>query len=321
MAHYTNSGDLVDDVLFRSGEPTDGTSDFDSKTLDYVNRAYQAIWTGGAEIDDSINEVWWWLKKDPPGVLNMEPDITSLTASVTNVSTAVTMSGTPTPLVDVDVSGWFLRVTGHQDVFRVVTQAATVLTLDAIYTGATDAAAVATLFKTEFELADDFMSMIAPMRCSLSTPYTIDYVPMRALDSRWPLVNASTGQPHSFSMVDETKVRFSHYNATDGEMLRIEYDYMQLPSDLTDSSSNIPLVPRQYRRLIADVALMFLHLDKNDNRAGAISGVARRGLVAMAKENRTRMARTGRRALILPRADIVARNDQPLRTESGNIIG
>ena len=43
MANYTTSADLVTDILFRSNEPTDGTSDFDSIALQYLNRAYQGL--------------------------------------------------------------------------------------------------------------------------------------------------------------------------------------------------------------------------------------------------------------------------------------
>src|SRR5258708_16843364 len=38
------TSEIVDDVLFRCGEPTDGTSDFDVTALNYVKRAYRAIW-------------------------------------------------------------------------------------------------------------------------------------------------------------------------------------------------------------------------------------------------------------------------------------
>src|SRR5258708_12240753 len=69
------TSEIVDDVLFRCGEPTDGTSDFDVTALNYVNRAYRAIWVGGGELVKDMNEPWLWLKKDPPGVLVLNPVI------------------------------------------------------------------------------------------------------------------------------------------------------------------------------------------------------------------------------------------------------
>ena len=49
--NYTSSLDLKNDVLFRTGEATDGTSDFDAAALQYLNRAWQIVWEGGHELD------------------------------------------------------------------------------------------------------------------------------------------------------------------------------------------------------------------------------------------------------------------------------
>ena len=61
MSNLQFSADILDDMLFRAGEPTDGTSEYESKALESLNRAYQALWMGGAELDTTINEDWWWL--------------------------------------------------------------------------------------------------------------------------------------------------------------------------------------------------------------------------------------------------------------------
>ena len=82
MANYTFSSDLVNDILFRAGEPIDGTSDFDSVALQYLNRAYQSVWSGGSEILPQINEQWWWLRKDDQGVLTLNPVIDTGTVLV-----------------------------------------------------------------------------------------------------------------------------------------------------------------------------------------------------------------------------------------------
>ena len=61
---------IRNDALFRAGEKTDGTSDLDAQSLIYLNRAYRALYMGGNEFDPSINEIWWWLKREDNIILD-----------------------------------------------------------------------------------------------------------------------------------------------------------------------------------------------------------------------------------------------------------
>src|SRR3989304_5879373 len=122
MSNYTHSQDLVTDILFRNGEPTDGTSDFDSVALQYLNRGYQIVWTGGAELDPSLNEKWLWLRKNPPGVLTLEPRIVNGTVRVTKGSTAITFSEGAGPAIPAKLGRLLVAVdAGNGDVFRIAT--------------------------------------------------------------------------------------------------------------------------------------------------------------------------------------------------------
>ncbi len=290
MANYTTSQDLVDDILFRAGEPTDGTSDFDAAALRYLNAAYQAIWMGGGSIDPTLNESWWWLKKDPPGTLVLEPNITAGTVAITNSSASITFSTGPTPTV----AGYFIHFTGDNDIFRVITHTATQTgaTLDTAYTGSTDGASNYTLFKLEYDLASDVMRVIAPMRTfnqptrvRLDHEFDIVGTELPALEQKYPLANATSSEnPDVFAMVGDQKVRFNRYPAA---QIHVEYDYLAEPVDLTDGAGT-PLVPRQWRKVLSDVAVMFLLTDKNDSRAVGAAQLALNGLRSMAIENRER---------------------------------
>ncbi len=327
MANYTNSKDLVDDILFRAGEPTDGTSDFDAQALQYLNRAQQALVTGGAEIDPEINEKWWWLRKDPPGTLKLEAVVDGGTANVTEDSTSVTMSAAPTDAAknNVSVNKWFFKVDGHEDIFRVSahTSGNTGVTLGDKYTGDTDTAANYKLFNLEYDLASDLIRVVSPMSV-FQTRSEIEGMDIDSLENLYPLRNILPGVPEAFGMVTETKVRFSHYGDSDqaGNFIHVEYDYDFLPTDLTDSASETPVVPKQYRRVLADIGLYFLSLDMSDSRAGTFLANAVRGVRAMATENRYRLAVMGRDiGKIIPRQDELAMSREPLRTSSGLIIG
>lgn len=323
MANYTFSQDLVNDILFRAGEGTDGSSDFEAVALQYLNRAYQALVNGGSEIDPDVQEDWWWARKDPPGVLNLVSSITAGTVTVTNNSTTITFSSAPAS----SVAGYFFRVNDQPDVFRVAahTGGSTSATLDAAYTGPNGAGKAYTLFKTEYALPSDLIRIISPMRIYQGSNHEVDGVELSSLERDWPIREIESGPPTQFAMTTETKVRFNKYGpvpTATPNMIRVEFDYIYRPADLTDSGSEEPVVPRQYRRMLSDIAVVFLFVDKNDDRASPISQVAKQGLQAMANEQRKRMVNYSRNyGRILARQERTNKHNRPLRTDSGVIIG
>ncbi|MFQ5915726.1 MAG: hypothetical protein ACE5JS_21345 [Nitrospinota bacterium] len=328
MANYQYSSDLIDDILFRAGELTDGTSDFNAVALTYLNRAYQALWMGGGAVVPSLNELWWWLRKYPPGTLILEPVIETGTVSVTNNNSAITFSSAPTK----DLDNWFFKVDDHADIFRISahTANATGATLDSVYTGDTDTAADYKAFKLEYDLATDLLKVISPMRAYQDGRSEIYGMDLRALEAQWPLRLANSGVPRAFAIVREKHdqasktitVRFSHYGGTSStDLIRVEYDYFFRPSVLTDSGSEEPVVPWEYRKLLSDVGLFFLHQDKDDNRAEGVGRLAQAGVRAMAQENLSRLVAMGKdfgRIKVWPE-DRVKRLE-PLRTETGLIV-
>lgn len=328
MANLTTSADILDDVLFRCGEPTDSTSDFYAAALRYVNRAYQTIWMGGGELDPSlVNTTWWWLRRGTPGTLTLQPEITTGTVSVTNNSASITFSSAPS----VSVADFHFKVTDHADVFRVETHtaAAAAATLDSVYTGDTDTAAAYWVRKIEYDLRTDVMALTGPMRAYQDNVYDIHMMETKEVERIWPLAQLDTGIPKAYSVIRDrfstdnpTRIRFSHAGGLDStDLIRVDYDYFFMPSDLADDTTE-PRLPRQYRKILSDLAAGWLMMDKNDNRAPSLITAAKSGLQAMAKENRRRW-QMGGRALgqIYARPNAVSAFSPPLRTSSGLIIG
>jgi hypothetical protein len=292
VANLKFSSDIINDALFRAGEPTDGTSDYESTALEYLNRAYRALWLGGGEIAPEVNEPWLWLKKDPPGVLILEPVISLGTVAVVNNNANITFSNAPSQ----SVAGWFLRVAGHPDVFRISTHtaASTSAVLDSVYTGDSITTSFE-LMKLEYNLASDVHRVIAPMRVQASSQAEIEGTDLSAMEANWPLMTVSGGVPTRFALVTETKVRFNAAGFVDpGDYIRVEYDYLRVPADLTDSGTEEPLVPLQYRQVLADYMLFMLAIAKNDDRAGGWLKQAQAGVVSMASDNRARTVQSGR---------------------------
>lgn len=321
MANYKFSSDLVNDILFRAGETTDGTSNFEAIALQYLNRAYQSMWMGGGEFLDGNNQNWWWLRKDPPGTLILQPSITTGTVSVTNNSASITFSSAPAA----SVAGYFFRVDGQEDVFRISTHTggSGSATLDSVYTGTTATAATFRLMKTEYTLATDALRIIAPMRVRLAHTGSIEGTDSAAMDKSFPIHLLESGVPTLFAHIGETKIRFNRYGMTSStNLIRVEYDYLYKPADLTDSGSEEPVVPLQYRHLLSDMAVAMLFIDKNDDRATLAVAAAKAGLQAMLNENKKRwLAQSRRFGRIRARQEQLENTQRPLRTETGFIIG
>lgn len=321
MANYQFTSDLIADVLFRSGEPSTG-SDFAAVALIYINRAYQAIYLGGGEISQDLNEDFWWAKKQPPGTLTLLPNITGRLAC-TNGSASITFSA----VIPSSVVGYHIRIDGHPDVFRIATHTGgtAAATLDSVFTGSTNANVNFTLMKLEYDLPADCIRVCSPMRIYQGAESEVDGVELSSLERDYPVSQIQAGPPTQFAHTTETKLRFNKSGPPAGttpNSIRVEFDYIARPADLTTpGTSEEPIVPRHYRKVIADTALTFLFIDKNDDRAGPVSGIAKKGIQGMVAEQRSRMINYSRSTgLIQPRSSR-NRNRFPLRTESGFIIG
>jgi hypothetical protein len=312
---YVTTRDLKNDVLFRASEKQG--SEYGAPVVDYLNRTYKSLCNGASEFLPEYVEDWWWLRGSDN--LTLEPAINDGTIAVTKDSASVVFSVPPVA----SAVGKRIRIVGHPEIFVVDVHTAGVgaATLDSPYTGATNGAAAYSLMKVMYDVSAEVASLISPMIGYRNNPKINGMSPER-MDSEWPLPDLSTGIPQSFSLEDNRTVRFSHGGRTDGFSMRIEYRFRRMVADLTDDVSSIPLVPIEWRHILADMALTHVMLAKNDDRSNAHALSARTGLAGMIKENRRRIAKMGGNAgQIYPRMSEFSRLRGPLRTESGLIIG
>ena len=175
----------------------------------------------------------------------------------------------------------------------------------------------------DYSLATDVLYLTSPFYAYQSGRGEIEGIDLDEMRSKWPLEDKYSGVPQKFSMIGQRSVRFSHYGGTDStDLIKADYEYIYEPSDLADDS-NQPLVPREYRKILADWALVFLYSDKSDSRATDALKLAINGLRSMASEQRRRQNRFGGKnfARIHTRQADLSRFTRPLRTESGHIIG
>jgi len=313
-----NARELKEDVLFRASEPINGSSGWDSKVMDYINRVYRTLSTGASEFLPEYVEDWWWMRQD--ATLLLEPVYSVGTVAVVQGSAAITFTPAPAD----SQAGRRLRIksgTAPPDVFVIAahTGGAGPATLDGNYTGETNALASFDSMKIEYALSSSVQVLMSPI-VAFQMPDRIYGVPPERMDELFPLVRLRPGIPQAFALEDERTVRFSHGGKNDGKHMRVEYRFRPFVIDLTDSIGSIPLVPTQWMHVLSDMALVYVLLDKNDDRSNAAALGARTGLAAMLKENRRRNVKMDYLAgHIAPRQN--SQSKGPLRTESGLIIG
>jgi hypothetical protein len=310
MTNLRTNQDIIRYSLRRANEKDDGTSDFHADAIVHYNRILQAICAGGSELAPNVDEDWWWLRAPSPGVIQMRKAWVG-TADVTKGSTVVTAGTYPNYAFDDSFSIRF--DSDDPTVYRISNGIGGAITLDQAYIGASVAGTAYRAWQREYTLAPDLDQVLGPMRAFVADADPIEGTSVEEMDRQWPFSRLTQGVPTRYAMTGEQRARFNSAwdeTSTDTagqEYLRIEYDYKVIATEQAFDSSE-PIVPYQYRRILADFLTSFIMGDKNDTRAVTIAQMGIMGLQGMQTEQRNRMAKQGRAmGQIVPRQDQVGR--------------
>lgn len=115
MAQFRTIQDISDEVLQKSGEPTNGNSPYEATVLTYLNKVHHAIIAGGNIFSTKVDEPWTWARAKYPIVLELEPAITTDTVTVTNGDINITFLTAPTQSVE----GWHFQLVGRKTVYKI----------------------------------------------------------------------------------------------------------------------------------------------------------------------------------------------------------
>lgn len=314
MAQLENSQQILNDIIFRAGE-IPGSSDWDDQAITYLNRVYRSLCMGASEFLPEYVDDWWWLRA--VGNLVILPPYNDGTVSVVQGTDAIVFSSAP----PIDLTGRRFRVNGHPDAFLILSHVGVNATLDMSYTGDTNAAGEYQAMQTTYVLSTAVNSIMSPVISFRENPQIMGMQPER-MDTLFPLAHLGPGVPMAFCLENEQTIRFSHGGLANGMSMRMEYRYKPVVVDLENTTLSIPMVPLQYRHILSDMALTYIMVDKNDNRAEGILSAARVSLSAMVRENRRRVVKIdGLAGSIQTRPGQMGSLSRALRTESGLIIG
>lgn len=120
MAQFRTTADILDEILTKSGEPTNGNSPFEARALLYANKVHHAIIGGGNIFDITVDEPWVWARSRFPIILELEPAYITGTVTCTVNDVNITFSAAPSASLE----GWHFQVSGKSTVYKITQHAA-----------------------------------------------------------------------------------------------------------------------------------------------------------------------------------------------------
>jgi hypothetical protein len=299
MAGFETVADLIADVLFRAGEPNP-SSDFQTAVLRYLDRAQQIVCLGGAQFGADLQEDWPWLRQTR--ALTLQGNITQGQAEATAGQTTVVVLA-PTLAVEItQARGWQVAIGGTP--VTVVAMAGQQLTLATIWAGATGVypftAALGLEDRHHWPIPDPPLGRITSpahgfqadgqtweialvdpaelwaFRFGATNPQSVG-LPRRAAVELWGPPDVGAREWPQTLAIDRM--------VPDDTTLTVFLYTTVTPPALTGTPDDDPLiVPARWRPVLADLALYYLLMDKNDDRAVPVSLAVRAGLQAMQRE-------------------------------------
>ena len=278
MGNFLSTADIKRAALRTVGENTDGTSQYDSTCMEYINDIYFKILSAGNVFEVNMAENWVWAKAQYPGVLELIAPYMTGTISVTNASTAATLSGAPSAGLG-SFAGRLLKIDGRPEFFYINahTAGSASITLDANYTDTTGSGLSYKIYKLEYALASNILRLFSPMIVyrnqdvvlnSAGEDRRIHCIDLAALQRDFPLYLLQDGTPTRFAQVYESATAITvRFNKAVDVSTRVEYDYIPIPTELQDTDASVPLIPREHRCVLQYGAQYKLAVDKNDQRA------------------------------------------------------
>lgn len=269
MANSYSTQDLVKGALQRVGEKTDGSSNFHSLALKYVNRGYSDVLKGNCIFAPEIREAWRWARQTKSytvlGYYN------SGSVSLINGSVNGTFSSAPT----ISLQGYIFRVVGLPTFYTIATHTAgqTAFTLDLAYIEPTASALAYYAMPLILDLGIGVLHLVDPIRQYVQRILEygetapdmgrIYYSDPNEFFSKWPLQYIQNDNPTKFTIVSSSDTSFKlQFNKYPTNPFRIDIDLIQSQPNLTDSSTSIPLVPYEDRDVLEMIGAYYLSLDK-----------------------------------------------------------
>jgi hypothetical protein len=311
--------DIVSQALRFAGEVTDPlpavtASEYRPKALEYVNRLYLACVAGGNEFDVEMAEPFPWAISQTPGILNLRPGI-DVIASLAQGALNGTLSTAPVDQYgnQVSIQGSFIQFENYSDMYIVTSHIAgqTAFTVDASYLNPTQTNSNASVYFLNYTIGPNILRLTTSMRLyqiqDRQSNGEIIGSDLSAMRREFPISYLQTRYPDRFCITgQDTLGNFNiQINTNPLDYARVEYDWVPVPTLLTDDANNQPLVPLQHRMALAYGAASLILQDKNDTRSDKYYKLTQDALSSMVKAAFKQRVDTNReRGRLTPRQDL-----------------
>ena len=258
------------------GHDVSGSSTQRDDIVSHMDQGHKMILAGGGilnvdnrgqQLDEDV--IFNFAKSATPKVITLRPAVTNVTVTLTRNSNALTMNAAPDS--SNSIAGWFLRVQGEEELYQVYTHTggATSAVLDGVYVGpANVSAATAVLVKLQYDVgSSDILRLVSPFTTFSGDAGEINLVDKEELYEQYPPTEVGEGFPQLAAIIRENvgtyTVQFSSYPS---DYERLELDYIAIPTELNATSNVNPILPKEYRVILAHYSAYSLMPRNNDNR-------------------------------------------------------
>jgi hypothetical protein len=116
VSQFRTTADILDEILQKAGEETNGNSPFETLARTYANKVHHAIIGGGSIFNLKVDEPWVWARSKKPIVLELQPAYTTGAVSCTVNDTAIVFTMAPASSLE----GWHFQISGKSTVYKIV---------------------------------------------------------------------------------------------------------------------------------------------------------------------------------------------------------
>src|SRR5262245_23551084 len=280
MAYLSTGLDLQTDALVLSGEPFDGTSEYDDDVYEWLTVIQRTLVSGGQVGAAALQPIdWYWARAWPRGAIQLvQPYNQAFTVPATFTAGSAGFS-VPNANVLPDLSGyrvWRADVGARHLITRVqnISTSTNNAVLREPWTGPSDTTVEWMAYPDSYELPVDFVRGASPLyvQGAPSTwmgPWEINIIDPRDLERLYGATNwanfVQPSTPVAAARITEDRLRILPFlnSPADPDNVQVEFEYIKEPEVIAEGV--IPAVPIHHRRVLSYGVAYLILLDKGDS--------------------------------------------------------
>lgn len=317
MANSYTGADILKGTLQKAGELADGSSSYIELGLKFINNIYYDLLSASSMFDVDIGDPFPWARSSTPLSILLKAPYETGTVSLTNGSTSGTFSSAPSAALGSFVNR-FIKMDQDPEFYRIVshTAGATAFTLDLAFVGETGAALTFKAHKLIYDLGSNILRLCEPMRVYQDQGFDADEdllvtgIEANTLRADWPLARLTQAVPSRFATIYQSDTEYLvQFNSSVSADTKLDCDYVPIPTDIINSESSIPVIPRERRKILEFGGAHLLCVEKGmGEKATYYLGAAKAELNALMRSKNKTMRNVSRsRGRLIARADEINR--------------